>query len=225
MTMTMQDWLSSRSAGTLLRHLCHNHGAARRKDGRRKLRLFACACCRRVWEKLPEERDREVVLVSERFADERASAEEMAQARQRCQDRAGWIPPAIRAAAATANPQPRAAVKDVLRCVCGAVASHGVGYTERWQAEGAAQADLAREIFGNPFQPVHVEQRWRTANDGAAVRLARTIYDESNFADLPVLADALEEAGCRDEALLAHCRREGGHVRGCWAVDAVLAKD
>jgi hypothetical protein len=224
MSMTQEEWLSCQVPGKLLLHVCQQEGAARRKDGRRKLRLFACACCRRVWHKLTEESDREVVRVSERFADGLASAEEMEQALQRCQHGTGWIPPAIRAAMSTALPQPRKAVSAVMFCVCSAVASHGAGYAERWQAEVVGQIDLVRDIFGNPFLPIRVEKRWLTANDDAVSRLARSIYEEGNFADLPILADALEEAGCSEEALLAHCRGTEGHVRGCWAVDALLEK-
>jgi hypothetical protein len=54
--------------------------------------------------------------------------------------------------------------------------------------------------------------------------MARRIYDERAFHDLPILADALEEAGCTDAEILAHCRSSGEHVRGCWVVDLVLGK-
>ena len=56
-------------------------------------------------------------------------------------------------------------------------------------------------------------------------KLARTIYDDRRFDLLPILADALEEAGCGDAEILAHCRGPGPHVRGCWAVDLVLGKE
>jgi hypothetical protein len=58
----------------------------------------------------------------------------------------------------------------------------------------------------------------------ASAKLARSIYQEERFHDLPVLADALEEAGCTDADILAHCRQPGSHVRGCWVVDAILGK-
>jgi hypothetical protein len=86
------------------------------------------------------------------------------------------------------------------------------------------QCALVREVFGNPFRPAPADPSWMAWNEGAAVKLARSIYDERRFGDLPVLADALEEAGCRDEAFLSHCREPGEHALGCWVVDAVLGR-
>jgi hypothetical protein len=82
--------------------------------------------------------------------------------------------------------------------------------------------NLIRDIFGNPFRPVAVDARWRTA---AAVGLAASIYEDRAFDRLPILADALEEAGCDNDAILAHCRGDGPHVRGCWVVDLILGKE
>jgi hypothetical protein len=90
--------------------------------------------------------------------------------------------------------------------------------------ERHVQAALIREIFGNPFRPPAVDPAWLRWNDGTVPRLARVIYDERSFETLPVLADALEDAGCTDVALLQHCRSGAVHVRGCWAVDAILGK-
>jgi hypothetical protein len=85
----------------------------------------------------------------------------------------------------------------------------------------ALHAQWLRDIFGNPFQTVSFDPTWRTPS---VVALARTAYEERRFEDLPLLADALEEAGCTDEAILAHCRGPGPHVRGCWVVDLLLAR-
>jgi hypothetical protein len=85
----------------------------------------------------------------------------------------------------------------------------------------AAQCDLIRDVFGNPFRPVAVHYGWITAT---VVRLARGIYEGGAFDRLPILADALEEAGCDNAAVLAHCRGEGPHVRGCWVLDLLLGK-
>jgi hypothetical protein len=73
----------------------------------------------------------------------------------------------------------------------------------------------------NPFRPVTADPRWLTAT---AVALAQAIYEDRAFDRMPILADALEEAGGDDADLLAHCRSDGPHVRGCWAVDLVLGK-
>jgi len=78
-----------------------------------------------------------------------------------------------------------------------------------------------RDIFGNPFRPITVDPAWRTAT---VVALTEAIYADRAFDRLPILADALEEAGCTSAELLSHCRQPGEHVRGCWAVDLVLGK-
>jgi hypothetical protein len=89
---------------------------------------------------------------------------------------------------------------------------------DRWP-EAQYQLALIRCLFGNPFRPTCLSPAWRTPQ---ALALARTAYGERQFEELPVLADALEEAGCADEAILSHLRGPGPHVRGCWAVDLVL---
>jgi hypothetical protein len=90
-----------------------------------------------------------------------------------------------------------------------------------YAAERAAQSELLRDIIGNPFRPVAADPRWLTA---AVVGLARAIDAERAFDRLPILADALEEAGCDDADVLAHCRSDGPHARGCWVVDLLLGK-
>jgi hypothetical protein len=82
-------------------------------------------------------------------------------------------------------------------------------------------ADLARDIFGNPFRPVALDQRWLTSS---VLDLARAIYDERAFERMPILADALMDAGCGSEEIIQHCRGDRPHVRGCWAVDLILGK-
>lgn len=81
--------------------------------------------------------------------------------------------------------------------------------------------ELLLEIFGNPFRPIIVAPHWLTEN---VVGLAGTIYDERCFDRMPILADALMDAGCFDEEILNHCRGKGPHVRGCWVVDMLLGK-
>jgi len=78
------------------------------------------------------------------------------------------------------------------------------------------------DIFGNPFQPVAFDPRWRSPD---AVALARGIYEDRAFDGLPLLTDALMDAGCDDEQVIGHCRTYGPHVRGCWVVDLVLGKE
>lgn len=78
---------------------------------------------------------------------------------------------------------------------------------------------LVREIFGNPFRPPRFDPAWQTPD---VVGLARTIYDEKAFDRLPILSDALLDAGCHEDRIVAHCREVGPHARGCWVVDRVL---
>ena len=82
--------------------------------------------------------------------------------------------------------------------------------------------NLFREVFGNPFRPVAFDKGWRS---GSALSLARTMYESRDFAAMPILADALQDAGCENEDVLNHCRDpKRAHVRGCWVVDLVLGK-
>jgi hypothetical protein len=94
--------------------------------------------------------------------------------------------------------------------------------SDQLKAEKAAQCLLWRDVFGNPFRPIALNTSWKLP---AIVQLARSLYEERRFEDAPVLADALEEAGCQDAAVLGHCRGPGPHVRGCWVLDMVLGKE
>jgi hypothetical protein len=93
-------------------------------------------------------------------------------------------------------------------------------------AERAAHCCLVREIFGNPFAaPPHFDPAWLKWQDATVLRIATVIYEEGAFYRLPLLGDALMDAGCDEEAVLAHCReQEAAHVRGCWVIDLLLGK-
>jgi hypothetical protein len=78
---------------------------------------------------------------------------------------------------------------------------------------------LLRDVFGNPFRPVPRDASWRS---DTALSLARRAYDTRDFTPLPILADALQDAGCEDPDVLTHLRGDGSHVRGCWVVDLIL---
>jgi hypothetical protein len=202
--MSEAEWLADTDPLRMLRQL---GGRA----SERKLRLFACAGCRRLWWLLGDRRSRTAVEVSERYAEGLAVPEELAAAAggaRQAADEAerarvpGWN--AARAAALTAE---------------GAWAA-----AERVAGMAAYDADLLRHVFGNPFRPLPVEPGWLARDGGAVRKLAQGLYDEGAFDHLPVLADALEEAGCTEAKLLGHLRGGGPHVRGCWAVDRVLGK-
>jgi hypothetical protein len=99
------------------------------------------------------------------------------------------------------------------------------GYTTGHDREALPQLDLLRDIFGNPSRSVPVDPSWLAWNDRTVLKLAQAIYAEQAFDGLPILADALEEAGCVSSDLLAHCRSAGPHVRGCWVVDCLLGQE
>jgi hypothetical protein len=91
----------------------------------------------------------------------------------------------------------------------------------RFIPDGYHRADLVRDIFGNPFQAVVFDPAWRTET---TLGLARRMYDGRAFGPMPILADALEDAGCHTAEVLAHCRGGGPHVRGCWVVDHLIGQ-
>lgn len=199
------------------------------------MRLFACACLRRIWgmpvsdhwRLFSDERCRRAVEAAEAFADGRITAEAMQEARRGAE------------AVASGN---------ALRTNSAARASVATTYADAWQgawdsawltamawrerqcdaaaaAEEEFQCHLLRDIVGDPFAPAEFDPAWHLWDGGTVKRLAQTVYDERRFADLPYLADALEDAGCADARVLEHCRSGGEHVRGCWAVDLTLGKE
>jgi hypothetical protein len=212
--MTEDRWLTSDEPRKLLDHVEVYLKAARTKVGRRKLRLFGCACCRRFPDLLAHQLFRRVLETVERDADGLVSREHAAALLLEVQGPLSglfWLyQQAIRCVLA-GRPQQAAGEALLLR-----LAAHRVDDERR------AQANLVREIWGNPFRPVTVSPAWLKWNDGLIPALARSIYDERAYDRLPVLADALEDAGCRSEQLLDHLRSPGPHIRGCWALDRLL---
>jgi hypothetical protein len=187
----------------------------------RKLRLLMCAYCRRGWELLPPPA-RETVESVERLADCGLPNEELSS---------------VEGAAYAAVPQSIWLVEyhphQAGRWAAAAHLEDVIGYTpncivagrtgKRAQAdEQRAQCDLLRDIFGNPFRPVSFSPLWRT---DTVVSLAHQMYEAREFSAMPILADALQDAGCNSADILDHCRDpKQVHVRGCWVVDLVLGK-
>ena len=97
-----------------------------------------------------------------------------------------------------------------------------MGKVQAWEIGRCLQGDYLRDIFGNPFRPVIADLAWLTPT---ARSIADAIYRDRAFDRLPILADALEEAGCNNADVLLHCREPGEHIRGCWVVDLVLGKE
>ncbi len=191
------------------------------KASERKLRLFAAACCRRVWNQLSSERVRRAVEVAERYADGLAAEDE----------RLALLESPLEA---NADHAVRAALAKPLDDWHSQVAaSYSVRhYFAAEDAELLRRCHLLRDIFGNPFgaQP-RINPTWLAWNEGTVVQLAAAAYQERQLpgghfdaARLAVLCDALEEAGCTDTELLGHLRATGDHVPGCWVVDLLLGK-
>jgi hypothetical protein len=116
-------------------------------------------------------------------------------------------------------------VADSAAWAVGIDAGYEAEFRDAEYAEHRFQATLLRCIIGNPFRPVVIDPSWLVWNDGTVVKSAQSIYDDKRFEDLPILADALEDAGCTDPDILGHCRGGGEHVRGCWLVDLILGKE
>jgi hypothetical protein len=214
----------------------------------RKLRLFACACYHRIRHLLPDQRAAAAVAVAEQFADGlvpaarlRAADEEVRQACDELEPR--WrlargrartlLSPIHEALALGGVVTWREAQKAAYYAASNAhhafaaIRYPDAGASDRkfsasQVAEERAQTQVIRDIFGNPFRPVSFDPRWRTAD---SIGLASAAYEDRAFDRLPLLADALQDAGCDDEQVLGHCRSEGPHVRGCFVVDLVLRKE
>jgi hypothetical protein len=183
----------------------------------RQYRLLACAAVRRL--ALPAKGSAmDAVALAERFSDGWASSLELASARY-----TGRFQPNHPAWAVCWNPNedPRAMTERALAWVVGCVAGTRIEVAHR---EKGFQADLLREIAAPLFEPIAFNVRWRLWSDATIVRLAQGIYDERAFDQMPILGDALEEAGCADATILEHCRQSAGHVPGCWLLDLILNK-
>jgi hypothetical protein len=205
--------------------------------GERKLRLFAAACCRRVWDVLSPD-NRAAVEVAERYADGLATRQDLTHWQELCvplrDDDPDVLPedepPSYWCGKATwLTTLPRAAYGEVTD-VCDATRRVARDRSGEW--EDVVQARLLREIVGNPFAaPPRLAPALIRWHDSLLPKLAEAAYLErilpSGHLDpvrLAILADALEEAGCTDAELLRHLRGPGLHVRGCVAVDAILGR-
>jgi hypothetical protein len=205
--MTEAEWLASENAGDLLQFLRYFAGGPPLEKRARKYRLFACACVRRTPGLLADEVSRNTVALVERLADHQTIAEALAEARA-----AG-----VTVVRKMLLRSPRMAATDVYYSLC---------------RSDAPPASLLRCIFGNPFRPSPPPPPGVLAwSDGTVRRLAEAIYEERRMpegtldpARLAILADALLDAGCDNDDLIQHCRSDGPHVRGCWAVDLILGK-
>jgi hypothetical protein len=228
--MTDAEWLSCTDPSPMLTHL--GRGASDRK-----LRLFACACCRAIWHLLADERTRKLVEVIELEVDGLARTDTSDSVR----DQAGTIAESSTWIYMTGAPADRMVTGALLAESALGMASDVAGWVRKavqdarpegkrnqdarrkrsHDTEGLHQCELLRDIFANPFRPASIDPSWQTP---AVVDLAKSIYDERAFGRMPILGNALDNAGCADAEILAHCHEPGEHVRGCWVVDALLGK-
>lgn len=196
---------------------------------RRKSRLLACACARRVWHLLGS-KHREAIETAERFEEGGATEDELTHL---CKEIEELNYREYRGDHAT--DLPRQAVEYAVHAESPFPFFEKFAAGFAWDAEGpemdwneacvretAGQIVLVREIFGNPFRPVTLNPLWLTFDVQA---LAQGIYEERAFDRMPILADALQDAGCDNPDVLNHCRDANQvHVRGCWVLDLLLGK-
>ena len=200
----------------------------RGKTSFRKLRLFACACCRRLRLVVKNKTLRGLIETIELYADGLATTKdflpfsrEYEQGREKICG-AGAV---FRAAGSAQDLYPRVSKQEAAYRAASDTVEMCLGpftWKEKVDRKRAVLSQVLRDITGNPFHPVAFNPDWLTSTVKA---LAKAFYAEQHFDDLPVLADALEEAGCTNEEILNHCRQPGDHVRGCWVIDLVLGKN
>ena len=213
-----------------------------KRASERKRRLFAAACCRRIWHLLGDERSEAAVVMAERFAEGEVGRAALLDAEGAAQDAYAVARDASESVAMEARNAVYCVVCsgvgwDIADVTAGAVVDAVVTGMKAprkqrqsiQQDEIAAQVVLLRCVFGNPFRPVAFDPAWRIP---LVKQLAQAAYEqralptgELNADRLAVLADALEEAGCNEQSALDHLRGPGLHVRGCWPLDLVLKPD
>jgi hypothetical protein len=202
----------------------------------RKLRLFSCACCRRIWHLLSTDWAKACVLLAEAYCDGLVGESELKAAFSKAPESllrlGGWhVGRVAEAAGATGEARTvwaLVAARDVSAPDGGMNKEELPQQTRRNccpeesdPVERAAQAAMLRDVYGNPFRLTSFDPVWRTRT---VLALAQVMYDSRDFSPMPIFSDVLIEAGCEDEAIIAHCRRSEPHVRGCWVVDLVLGK-
>ncbi|HTU92042.1 MAG TPA: hypothetical protein VMF69_18305 [Gemmataceae bacterium] len=221
--MTESEWQTCTDPQKMLEFL-------RGKASDRKLRLFTCAYCRHILQ------GDKAVQVAERIADGLATNAERKHARKEAVKAAtrsrlagrGGIND-LKAVAASAIARILCPPGRIYR-ECGTLPGVVVAAVRVVNPQASddlqqAQAMFLRDIIGSPFCPVAISPAWLTWNDGTVQKIAQAIYNDRAYDRLPILADALEEAGCTNADILNHCRQPGEHMRGCWVVDLILGKE
>jgi hypothetical protein len=250
--MTAREWDTDQRPEQLL-------WAVQGRPSYRKLRLLACACCRRLWDVLASDADRARVASTEQYADGLISESEYLAAFPTDPDSRDYLParPDVQAKYFLALalhtlgwpdaeqekwdideitgeqfPEPwdpgeyaQNQIRNLLARLALAVnwgVRDGKVDLESRRREESAQAELIRDVLGNPFRPIAFSPEWRT---DTAMALAQQMYESHEFSAMPILADALQDAGCNNDEILDHCRNTNQpHARGCWVNDLVLGR-
>jgi hypothetical protein len=236
MPMTEREWLACADPQTMLEFL-------RGKVSDRKLRLFACACCRRLWHCEGGLAGQNEVDVAERFADGLVTRKALKRMSSKLGARGGYSSAWAlnNALHAVMTIQAQEAAQDGSVFVGTYFYFHtieglkGTSVSDQQRAVGAKSAEreaqtlILQDVVGNPFQPVSLAPAWLAPSVRS---LAQAAYDnrllpsgQLDHTGLAVLADALEEAGCDNGDILSHLRGQGPHVRGCFVLDLLLGKE
>jgi len=227
--------LESTSGRPFLSRRRRPEGELQRVASERKLKLYACACCRHIWHLIVDQRSREAVEIAERCAEgmanegeKEAALQAAEQARAEARESAAGVHSPWSSLVEEVAIRASDAAWSVLLSMSACARSARLATAQ--PGEEIRQCHLLRDIFGNPFRPVQMDPSWLSWEGGTLPKLARAIYEERDLpggtldtARLGILADALEDAGCTQPVLLDHLRTWGRHVRGCWAVDALLS--
>jgi len=219
---TEDEWLTSTNLDEM-------HFFLQPRVSWRKPLLFALAGCNRIRDRIRDSKLRQFLDIVERFAEGKTTRHEIdANAKELTDDSDPTFAAITGLAELDAHPMAPAnyVTKYVPLAMCKQdISVRSTESRETIDREKSALLLIARDIFGNPFRPLRVDPKWLTWNDDTVARLARGIYEEQEFDRLPLLANALEDAGCQDAEILDHCRRPGNHVRGCWVLDLLLDKE
>jgi hypothetical protein len=207
--MNEQEWLQCVDLEVLLRSVWAT-GSDRKK------RLFVCSFCRAIPGLLEPDPVHAAIAVAERYAEQEVGVDQVYLTRART--RASW-----REVSAMIAANQRDRYTFVSQATVVPMAHRLWSFWDFRDDEElhAIGAPIVRDVFGNPFRPVTMDRRWLTST---VIDLARVIYDEQLFERLPILSDALLDAGCDNEDMIDHCRTEAGHVKGCWLLDLLLGR-
>lgn len=168
----------------------------------RQVRLFTCACLRRFQHIIEDERNQQAIEAMEQYADGMMRKRDMRKARKAAN--IPWLT-SFDAYEEAAN-------------------TFQAALLVLMPQQQLSLDDLLSDVSGNLGSAVPLRPSWLRRNDGIVPKIAQAIYADQSFADLPILADALEEAGCENAAILNHCRQHTDHARGCWVLDLLLGK-